>query len=457
MPRTACLLVMGGTDPTDSGWSDAILADAEVLPGSAALQCALAAVNGVDVVVARWEFSRHGGSFGAADATAFVAATRVAIEQQRPLVTILRSGGTRLPEGMRALVGIPRAALALAELRAAGLPHLAVADHPTTGGVWVAIGSAADLRIGMSGALIGFSGPRVVTAMTGRPVAEGASTADAAYRAGLIDAVATPDTVVELIGKALAAFAPSQPTPVDEVRAEAAPDLPGDEQYDASASADRPTGAQLIDAMLTDRVPLNGADPAVAAVVGRLSGRRAIAVALAAHRGAMPGARGFRLLQRAAELAGALDLALVVLVDTPGADPHAEADGLTPAIGSSLLAVLDTPAPAVSLVHGEGGSGGALAGAVTDVVGVGRYGWFAALGPVGAAAALRIEPAEASRMMRITPADLLADGLADEFVPAGQEGAWIAGVIDRLRALPAAERLARRRARWAAPLPESPD
>jgi acetyl-CoA carboxylase alpha subunit len=91
---------------------------------------------------------------------------------------------------------------------------------------------------------------------------------------------------------------------------------------------------------------------------------------------------------------------------------------------------------------------------VTDVVGVGPAGWFAALGPVGAAAALRIEVGEASRLMRITPAELLADGLADEFVPAGQEPAWIATALDRLAAMPTAERLARRRARWAAPLPE---
>jgi acetyl-CoA carboxylase alpha subunit len=93
---------------------------------------------------------------------------------------------------------------------------------------------------------------------------------------------------------------------------------------------------------------------------------------------------------------------------------------------------------------------------VTDIVGVGRYGWFAALGPVGAAAALRIEPSEASRLMRITPTELLADGLADEFVPSGEEAAWIAAAIDRLQTLPASERIARRRARWAAPLPDLP-
>jgi acetyl-CoA carboxylase carboxyl transferase subunit beta len=292
--------------------------------------------------------------------------------------------------------------------------------------------------------------------MTGRPLPAGASTAEAAHRAGLVDAIATPDTVVDLIATALRALAPPDPKPVGAIRDEAPPTLRGDAQYDATAAAHRRTGAELLDILLLERVPLSGGDPAVAAALGRIGGRPAVVVALGADRGAMPGPPGFHLLQRAAGLAGTLELSLVVLVDTPGADPHTESDGLVPAIGSSLLAVLETPAPTVSLVHGEGGSGGALAGAVTDLVGVGRYGWFAALGPVGAAAALRIEASEASRLMRITPAELIADGLADEFVPGGDEAAWIAGAIDRLHALPASERLARRRARWAAPLPDMP-
>jgi acetyl-CoA carboxylase carboxyl transferase subunit beta len=445
-----------GEDVAGTSWDEDIGDDVADLPGSEALHCSLRTIAGIRIVVARWEFANHGGSFGTADATAFRDAVGLAIDHRLPLLTIMRSGGTRLPEGMRALVGIPRAALALVDLRAAGLPHISVADHPTTGGVWVAVGSAADVRIAMAGALVAFSGPRVVSAMTGRALPEGASTAEAAHAAGLVDAVATPETIRPLIARALGALVGEDPQPVGPVSEVAVPDLPGDEQFIATAAVDRPSGRDLVDAMVTAPFPLTGSDPSVAARVGRLAGRRCVAVALAASRGAMPGPGGFRLLARAAALAGSLDLALVVLVDTPGADPHAEGEGLTPAIGAALLAVLETPAPTVSLVHGEGGSGGALAGAVTDVVGVGPHGWFAALGPVGAAAALRIDVGEASRLMRIAPADLLADSVADEFVPAGEEAAWLAVTIDRLRALPPAERLAARRRRWSSPLPELP-
>lgn len=434
----------------------AIGTDAESLPGSDALHCSLATIGTSRAVLAEWDFSRHGGSFGVDDATAFVAAVGTAIECRLPLLTVTRSGGTRLPEGMRALVGIPRAAIALADLRAAGLLHVSVADHPTTGGVWVAIGSGADVRIGIAGALIGFSGPRVVTAMTGQPLAEGASTAEAAYDAGLIDVIATPETAGAIVAAALTALAPDDAEPVDAPMAGEPPTLDADDQLIASQVEARASGAELTNALVSGPVPISAGDPTVTASIGRIAGRRALVVALAAQRAAMPGPKGFALLQRAAELAGSLDLALVVLVDTPGADPHTEPLGLVPSIANSLMAVLTCPAPTIALVHGEGGSGGALAGAVTDVVGVSRYGWFAALGPAGAAAALRLEPAEASRLMRITPAELLADGLADTYVDPGTESAWIAAQIDRLRAEPRADRLARRRARWSAELPGTP-
>ena len=118
-------------------------------------------------VAAVWDFTAYGGSFGEDDAPALVAAADLARTSRLPLLTVVRSGGTRLQEGMAALVGIPRARLALHALAAARVPHLAVADAPTTGGVWISVASAADLRAAVEGATVGFAGPRVVEAVTG--------------------------------------------------------------------------------------------------------------------------------------------------------------------------------------------------------------------------------------------------------------------------------------------------
>src|SRR3954454_2044669 len=175
-------------------------------------------------IVVEWNFAVHGGSFGEREAQLFAGACAEAADTGTPLVTILRSGGTRLQEGMRALVGIPRAVLALADVRAAGVPHIAVAASPTTGGVWVAMGSVADLRVGVRGATVGFSGPRVIEAMTGQAVPAYVNTAESALAAGLLDDVVDAEAVDGWILRALRALSDSDPRPTSEVSATAAPD-----------------------------------------------------------------------------------------------------------------------------------------------------------------------------------------------------------------------------------------
>jgi acyl-CoA carboxylase subunit beta len=422
---------------------------------SQAVRYAVEPVGGLDAMVARWDFSNHGGSFGEAEADEFVAATESAIERRLPFVTILRTGGTRLTEGMRALVGIPRTSLALQALRDAGLPHVSVADNPTMGGVWVSVGSRADIRVAVAGARIGFSGPRAIAAMTGAALGDDANTAAALYDAGLVDLLVDPGDVTTTLARVLDALRPDSPAAqaAGDFVAAAPPSRDPWEQVVASRSEARPSGRDLIGASLTEHIPLRGPDETVVAAVGRLSGRRVVAVALAADRSTMPTPDGFRLLARAASLADSLDLGLVCFVDTPGADPHLEAAGLASAIGDAMTAVLAVRSPTVCLVHGEGGSGGALAAAVTDVVGVAPYSWFAALGPEGAAATLRIEPAEAARTMRITPADLVSGGFSDAYIPPGMEMQWLAASLDRLRDTPADRRVRNRRKRWVSPLP----
>jgi acetyl-CoA carboxylase carboxyl transferase subunit beta len=185
-----------------------------------------------------------------------------------------------------------------------------------------------------------------------------------------------------------------------------------------------------------------------------------VGVALAASRATRVTPAGYAVLARAASLADRLDAALVVLVDTPGADPlpDSERAGIARAIVDAMAAVLRSRGPTLSVVHGEGGSGGALAGAVTDVVAVTATGWFAALGPEGAGATLRTTPAEAADLMGITPRELLAAGFADALAPSDPDplAAWIGDQLTRLRAADEVARLAARHDRWATPLPGSP-
>jgi len=452
-------------------WRDAVLADVTPLdrPGAEragsseaeAVRTGTARIGDAEVVVVAWDFAVHGGSFGENEATAFVHACDQAAASGRPLVSLLRSGGTRLQEGMRALVGIPRALLALDRLADAGVGHVAVVDHPTTGGVWVAVGSRADIRLGVAGATVGFSGPRVIEAMTGVMIGPGANTAEAAGAAGLLDAVVPKEDVVDRLAQVVSVLQPDQPVvPASAPAPIGVPDRSGWEQVAASRESSRPDGVELLTGVLGDPVPLAAVDDSVAAALGRLGGRRVLGCAVAAHRNRFVTAAGFHLLRRAAELAGRLSVGLVVFVDTAGADPlpASEQGGIAGAIADAARQVLTCSGPTLSVVHGAGGSGGALAAAVTDVVAVTEHGWFAALGPEGAAAALRRPVEELAEQMGITPRELLAAGFADALAPAEPVAlaAWCAARLEELHQQGGEHRMRSRAERWLAPLPGAP-
>jgi acetyl-CoA carboxylase alpha subunit len=402
-------------------------------------------------IAAAWDFSTYGGSFGEDDATVLEAAAAAAVDARLPLVTLVRSGGVRLQEGMAALVGIPRARIALQRLADAGLPHVSVADAPTTGGVWIAVTCGADLRIAVEGATVAFAGPRVVEAFTGVLPPEDSHTAESAYDAGLVDALLPGEHVVGWLRQVLTALTP-EPQPVGTTGAAAASEAAGRDQVER-ARARTQGGRDLLHALLTDAVPLRAprGDETVAAVVGRLAGRPVVGVAVAADNGQRPTPDGYRLAARGYRLAARLRLPVLSLVDTPGADPGtaSENDGIAPAMADAMEALLSCPTPTVALVHGEGGSGGALAAATADVVLMTPDSYFAAIGPEGAAAALRKPPEECADLMRITPGDLLALGFADAVADPTDAAAHLAAI----ESAPAAERVARRLSRWGAPLP----
>jgi len=220
-----------------------------------------------------------------------------------------------------------------------------------------------------------------------------------------------------------------------------------------------------------------GDDPALVTGFGRIGGRKCLIVGhqkgkdthekLACHFGcAHP--EGYRKALAKMKIAEKFGLPIVTLVDTPGAYPGlgAEERGQAEAIATNMLEMSRIRVPIVSIVIGEGGSGGALGIAVSDRVAMLAYSWYSVISPEGCAAILWKQANEqtntaAADSLRLTAQDNIKFGIVDSVInePLGGAhrdhdeasallGAWISDQFDELTAMDVDEMLEQRYQRF---------
>lgn len=477
----ATLLLDTGAIPTPSrhgavdplGWPGYALRD---VAAGEAIVAYDGSIESVPCVLVACDFTRFGGTMGSAFGDVVVDAFDRARAARLPVVTVSSTGGARMQEGVRALAQMVRTTAAANAHAGDGLLQLAVAADPTTGGVAASFLSRADLIVAEEGAYVAFAGPRVVASLAGVALPAGANRAEEAHARGLVDAVLARPALRAWLARALRATLPSrrgedaaavhgdvaaglvgEPRPRRGGGDGRAPDGPPPSAWDAVLAArdpDRPRArdfvARLDDAVLLRGDRCGGVDDGVLAGLGRLHGRP---LGFVGQEGTRVLPSGYRTAWRAIDAAQRLGLPLLVLVDTPGADPTAEAGGQWHAIGGTLARLLDVLVPTVALVIGEGGSGGAMALAATDVLLLQETAVFSVIAPEGAAAILHHDAgraAEVAEHLRLTAADVVALGVGDAVVPDDPDAALSATTLafDRLSARPPADRRAARRARW---------
>lgn len=146
-------------------------------------------VDGIHVEFSVMDFSFLGGSMGSAVGERFARACESAVEHNAPLVSVSASGGARMQEGVLSLMQLPKTVAALDELHEAGLPMFSVLSHPTTGGVIASFASLGDVTIAEPGALLAFTGPRVVQSIVKEKLPEDFGRAEQNLRFGHVDAI----------------------------------------------------------------------------------------------------------------------------------------------------------------------------------------------------------------------------------------------------------------------------
>jgi acetyl-CoA carboxylase carboxyl transferase subunit beta len=146
-------------------------------------------LDGHPLQFAVMDFSFLGGSMGSAVGERYVRACESAIERRSPLLTVSASGGARMQEGILSLMQLPKTISALDELHEAGLPMFSVLTHPTTGGVMASFASLGDVTIAEPGALLAFTGPRVVQSIVKEKLSDDFGRAEQNLRFGHLDAI----------------------------------------------------------------------------------------------------------------------------------------------------------------------------------------------------------------------------------------------------------------------------
>lgn len=148
-----------------------------------------AKISGYRVVLAVMEYGFMGGSMGAVVGEKVVQAVEKALQEKMPLIIFTASGGARMQEGMAALTQMARTAAAIQRLHEQKILYCCVMTHPTTGGVSASFAALADIIVAEPGALIGFTGPRVVQQTLKQPLPDGFQKAEYLLEHGMIDDV----------------------------------------------------------------------------------------------------------------------------------------------------------------------------------------------------------------------------------------------------------------------------
>lgn len=379
-------------------------------------------------------------SMGEAVGEKIARAVERATEERLPVILFACSGGARMQEGIVSLMQMAKTSAALKHHSDAGLLYISILTDPTTGGVTASFAMLGDVILAEPKALIGFAGPRVIEQTIGQKLPEGFQRAEFLLEHGFLDAIVERPQMKAVISKILALHENGKGT--DFNRKECAQDLVADgrkeekltawQRVELSRRKDRPVGSDYIDALFTDFVEFHGDryfadDKAIIGGVARFHGMPVTVIAQAKGRNTkeniernfgMPEPEGYRKALRLMKQAEKFARPVICLVDTPGAFCGLEAEerGQGEAIARNIYEMSGLKVPVVSIIIGEGGSGGALAMATADEVWMLENSIYSILSPEGFASILWKDSSkakEAAEVMKLTAENLKAQGIVE--------------------------------------------
>ncbi|MDO4633659.1 MAG: acetyl-CoA carboxylase, carboxyltransferase subunit beta [Eubacteriales bacterium] len=407
--------LMGG-NPLDFPGYDEKIAAARLKTGlQEAVITGRCKIAGEDTVLCVMDGKYMMASMGKAVGEKITRAAERATEQKLPLVIFTCSGGARMQEGIISLMQMAKTSAAIKRHSDAGLLYISVLTDPTTGGVTASFAMLGDMILAEPKALIGFAGPRVIEQTIRQKLPKGFQCAEFLLEHGFVDRIVERREMRSVLGQLLkwhnrAAHvfpeevtqqAVSRNTTISVMEKKSIADSikTAWDRILLSRDSKRPVSSDYIEMLFDDFMEFHGdrfcKDDS--AVIGGIAVFRGIPVTVIAQEKGkntkdnikrnfgMCSPDGYRKAVRLAKQAEKFGRPIFCFVDTPGAYCGIEAEerGQGEAIARSIMEMSSLEVPVLSLIIGEGGSGGALALATANEVWMLENSVYSILSPEG--------------------------------------------------------------------------
>lgn len=367
-----------------------------------------------------------------------------ATSQKLPVIIFACSGGARMQEGIHSLMQMTKTSAALKRHHDAGQLYVSVLTDPTTGGVTASFAMLGDIILAEPNALIGFAGPRVIEQTIGQQLPEGFQRAEFLLEHGFIDQIVERKDMKKALSQIIQMHEKCEMESAEEVACSVSVDekkeMSAWERVLISRKQDRPVGTDYIASLFTDFMEFHGDrynldDKAIVGGIARFCGMPVTVIAQTKGKNTkdniernygMPSPEGYRKALRLMKQAEKFQRPIVCFVDTPGAFCGIEAEerGQGEAIARNLFEMSGIKVPIISIIIGEGGSGGALAMATSDEVWMLENSVYSILSPEGFASILWKDSKlakEAAGIMKLTAQDLKDAGIVEQVIAEPEE------------------------------------
>jgi len=408
-----------------------------------------ASIGGFPSMIGAMDSNFLMGSMGSAVGEKITRLFEEAAKAGLPVVLFSASGGARMQEGIVSLMQMAKTSAAVERHHRAGLLYLSIMTDPTTGGVTASFASLGDIILTEPRTLIGFAGRRVIEGTIAQALPEDFQRAEFILKHGFMDIIVPRNEMKKTITDLIALH--TQKTPEKDKKAKVhttkLPALPrhhskGSECLQIIRNRERPILMDYLPLLFTDIHETHGDrtfgdDSAMFTGIARLNGRPVTVIGHRKGKGllenqacnfGMPHPEGYRKALRAMKQAEKFGRPVITFIDTPGAycGVAAEERGQGEAIARNLLEMMPLCVPIISVVIGEGGSGGALGIAVCDELAMTSNAIYSVISPRGFASLLWKDPTrenEAADTAHITAYDLNDMKICDVILAEPEGGA----------------------------------